>query len=105
MNNVGLARGDEYYVSVRINKQLIADFVGLTISITETSCELYLDPDANEIAVFEALKAATSTMDWHVQRPRLKQLLQERIALLKKESEEEGEDNPPPPSTDLLPFE
>lgn len=104
MNKIGLQRGDEAYVSVRINKTSVADLVITAISPIEVSADLFVDPDADMVAVYEALKSAFGAVDYALKKPTLRALLEERIRELKQESEERWGDNPPAPPSDDFPF-
>jgi len=96
MKFMGLQKGDEAYVSVKINRRNIADIVVNAISSNEISEEIWCDTDADMVAVYEALKAACSGVDYQLQRPHLREMLAERIAQLKSE-DEEAEGKPPCP--------
>jgi len=104
MRQPGLHKGDEAYVSVRINRKMCVDFLIDTINSHEVACELWGDVDVDFIAVDEALKAALGGVAHQLEKPRLKKLLQDRIAQLKRESEEAEREDPPAPSTDDIPF-
>jgi hypothetical protein len=100
----GLQPKDEAYVSVRINRHLALDILISTISRTEVSAEVWGDDYVDLVSVYEALKAATGAVAHELEKPRLKRLLEDRIAQLKRESGEAGEDYPPAPPTDDIPF-
>ena len=104
MIDVGLQKGDEVYVSVRVNKSLVADLVISVFSKTELSVELYTDSDADVVIVHEALLASIGAVGYRLERPHLKELLMKRVQQLKREDEEEEENNPPPPSISDMPF-
>lgn len=104
MNIKGLARGDEAYVSVRINKRFEFDVIISAVSNTEVSVEVHGDTEANVLAGHEALQAATNAVAFILEKPRLKAILKERIAELREEIEDEAEGDPPTPSADDIPF-
>jgi len=104
MTGPGLVKGDEAYVSVRINRHMSVDLLVTAISDQEVGVEVWGGEDADLFAVYEALKAAAGAVRHQLEKPRLKQLLEERIAQLKKQSEEAGWEDPPTPLTDDIPF-
>lgn len=104
MVNAGLKREDEVYVSVRLNKTLACDVVSHVISHNEVSTDLFLNEDVDIIATYEGLKAALAAIEWRLQQPTLKRLLNERIAQLKREDEEAEGEPPYPDSLNDIPF-
>jgi len=96
MRPQGLKKGDEAYVSVRINKALHLDVIVNCFSATEVSAEIHGSSEADLIAVSEVLKSACGAVDYLLQKPVLHKLLQERIAQLKAEIAREEEELPPP---------
>ena len=90
MNRIGLHRGDEAYVSVRINKVLHLDIIITATTDTTVEAEVHGAADADLISSGEALKAATGAVDFLLERPRLKKLLAERIRELRDEIAEES---------------
>jgi hypothetical protein len=104
MKHPGLRKGDEVYVSIRVNKHLEADFLITVLSSNETSCEMYADPETDIIRLREALQVSLGTVNYRMEQPRLKRLLQERIAQLKAEAEEVEEKDPPTPTSNDIPF-
>jgi len=104
MKKPGLHKGDEVYVNIQINGKMAADFLIKVPNEHEVACDLWGDEEADFITLLEALKAAIGVVEYQLEKPRLKELLRERIAQLKRESEEAEWDNPPAPSTDDIPF-
>jgi len=96
MNRFGLHKGDEAYVSVRINKVLHLDIIIAATTDTTVEAEVHGAADADLISSGEALKAASGAVDFLLERPRLKKLLAERIAELREEIAEEGANAPSP---------
>jgi len=104
MRSPGLQKGDEVYVSVRINGKDNADIVINAVSSNEVAAELWCDAEADMVALHEAVKAACGAIDYQLQKPRLREMLAERIAQLKREAEEAEWDNPPAPTSDDILF-
>jgi hypothetical protein len=88
MQPYGLRKGDRYVVEVRLNRVLIATFTGHTISDDETSCSIFVNSPQETVATNEILKAADSALDYYMERPRLRRMLNARIAELKAMEEE-----------------
>lgn len=94
MNGLGLREGDDYAVLIYRNGTSIAEVTGTIISPVETAASLYTDGDETLLIVNEILKIAVGATSFFEQKPRLQEMLKQRIAELKAESE--GEEGEPP---------
>jgi hypothetical protein len=104
MKHRGLIKGDEAYVSVRINKKIHVDIIVTAHSQAEILAEVHGSSEADLIAVSEALKACCGSIDYLLQKPTLKKLLEARIAELREEIAKEGSEPPYPADDSDIPF-
>jgi len=105
MNRIGLHKGDEAYVSIRINKALQLDIIVTATTDTTVEAEVHGASDADLISCGEALKAAAGAVDFLLERPRLKRLLAERIRELRDEiAEESARADSPTDGLEDIPF-
>jgi hypothetical protein len=104
MANYGLQEGDDYAVLVYRNGKDLLQLTGSVIGHNETAASLYTDGDEALLTGMEILWVAISACKWQDQRPRLKEMLEERIKELREESE--AGESFPSPSDDLddIPF-
>jgi hypothetical protein len=104
MNGNGLEDGDDYAVIVYRNGVSICAVTGDVVSNVETAASLYTDGDSALVTAAEILQVAVNAAKFYMQKPRLQQLLRERIEQLKREDEEAGENYPPAPTISDMPF-
>jgi signal transduction histidine kinase len=104
MSHRGIWDGDEITVLLYQNQQDIGQIVIHAISHAEITAQVFTDDENTLISVYEALKAALSSVEYHMARPRLRELIEDRMREVRESIEDEGEGNPPPPSTDDVPF-
>jgi len=104
MNHRGIWDGDEVTVIVYQNKERIGEITILAISHAEITAQVYTDNENTLISLYEGVSAALSAIKYHTERPKLREMIEERIAELKAGYEDGEEDDPPAPSTVDLPF-
>lgn len=86
---------DQEFVGACIIKPTAADQVGI---------QLHFYEDSDLVFLLEAAKAAMGSISFEMDKPRLRQMIAERILELNAFSEGEERSNPPPPPTTDLPF-
>jgi hypothetical protein len=101
MTHFGIQDGDEYTVVVYQNKGALGEIVIHAVSFEEVACQVYTDDREALLTLNEVIKVAYSTLGYHLEKPRLKELIETRIAQLRKEIEEGQEDDPPAPLSDI----
>lgn len=106
MTGIGLRDGDQLVIGVLCNRVPIGEVVINVISTTEVEAGVYTDDASTLIVMSEALKSALNCIGYHIQKPTLRKLLNERIAELRAEIADEEDETPPSPADDLedIPF-
>jgi len=96
MNKLGIRMGDEVTVVIYRNKEAVGEVVSTCVSDSEIIVNVTVPGKEEAIYVAEALKMASSALDYHTQRPVLRKMLEKRIAEL-RDLEDEAEGEPPYP--------
>lgn len=104
MIGLGIRPTDEIEVVIRRNDELVGAIVITGVAVDAVSAEIYCDDGSDLLLMLEALKAATNTVDYHVHSPRLKTILEDRIAEIKRWIAEGEEGEPPSPIANDIPF-
>jgi hypothetical protein len=105
MNKSGIRAGDEVTIVIYVNKASVGEVIINAISEDEVAAGVYTDDGDTLLTMHEALKAAAGCVDYHLAKPSLKKMMDQRIAELRDMiAGEEGE--PPSPANGIegIPF-
>lgn len=102
---IGIRGKDEVVVVVYRNSVSLGEIVLRALSNQELSVSVFIDNETDLVVMHEAIVASGNAVNFHLQRPRLRELLNERIAELKAEDEAGEVGEPPFPIDDHnIPF-
>jgi hypothetical protein len=104
MSRIGISMGDEITVIVYRNKEGVGEVVSQCVTDEELIINVTTLDDQTALYMYEALTAAARALDYHMHRPILRALLQERIAELRSYEDEEGSEPPSPIDIGDIPF-
>lgn len=104
MSHIGLGAGDEVVVTVRLNKEILLDVVLHVISANMVESKMYVDQEDKLVVAKEALAATLSTVDYRLELPHLRGMVQKRINELRALADEEEGEPPYPIDEGDIPF-
>lgn len=104
MTVYGIQEGDEVIIQVIWNRIPIGEISHDCISPTELVTNVYTEDESTVVLMNEAISASYQAMQFHMQKPRLKELLEERIAQLKAEEDDSEAGEAPSPTVHDIPF-
>jgi len=104
MSTVGLQKGKRYEVIVYEKDAVLCAVEHVVISTNEVQTSVFVEDAQGLVTVREAISAALAALDFHMAKPAIRRMVEERIEELKAVSDEAGRDDPPAPLTDDIPF-
>jgi len=104
MSNLGLRAGHKYAVVVYVDQEAVGEITGNVVSESELITSVYTDDGESLILVFECIRSALSAVDYHINKPRLRELIKARIEELRGMDDEADEEDPPAPLISDIPF-
>lgn len=98
--------GDEVTILVYQNRKSVGEVTSQMIDDEGQAVSVYLESDDGLMKLLEALKSAAAAVEYHAQKPRMRELIRARIAEMEDEEIEEEKSEPPSPTDELgdIPF-
>jgi hypothetical protein len=104
MKNLGLRVGQEYAVLITVDKEAVGEITGKVVSENELITSVYTDDGETLLVLAECLRSSMSAVDYHLHKPRLRELIKARVAELMAMDDEADEEDPPAPLISDIPF-
>lgn len=104
MTPSGLSDGDDYAVIVLMNKVNVGEVTGDAVSNTELTARIYTEDQKTLMLLFEIMAAAFHAIEFHMQKPHMRKLLEDRIAQIRAEEDDSEAGEPPSPTVHDIPF-
>lgn len=104
MDKHGMRKGQSYEVVVLQGERVLGAVEHEIISDDQCATNIFVKDDGDLVALYEAVNAAAAAIDFHMHKPTLRALVEERIAELR--DKREGAEGEPPYPNDVtdIPF-
>lgn len=102
--DMGILEGDEVVVMFMWNRQPIGEVTHNAISNTELVTNVYTEDEKSLMLMYEAVGATYEAIKFHMAKPQLRKLVEERIAQLKAEQDDSEAGECPYPTVHDVPF-
>jgi len=100
----GLFDGDDFAIVVSVNRVNVGEITGAAVSNIELTALIYTEDEKMLMLLWEVVSAGFHALEFHMQKPLMRKLLEERIAQLKAEEDDSEAGEPPYPTVHDLPF-
>lgn len=104
MESQGLRKGNRYEVVVFKGSEVVGSVEHVVVSDNEVATSVFVEEAASLVTLHETLSAAAIAVDFHISKPAIRALVEERIADLKAEVERAEGNDPPTLSNSDIPF-
>lgn len=94
----GLMDGDEAVVMVLVNGVNLGEITHRAVSNNELEARIYSEDERTLFLLFEVVQCTYQAIKFHMERPALRKLLEERIQQLKDEADDSEAGEPPYPT-------
>ena len=104
MTTVGMQKGKKYEVFVGVGDEVLGSVEHVVLTGNSVQTSVFIETPESLVAVYEALSAAASAVNFHMHKDGLQELVKRRIAEL--DEAREGEESEPPFPDDVadIPF-
>lgn len=99
----GLRDGDEFAVVVYLNKFNIGEITGEAVSNNELTALIFAEDQKMFLLLYEVMSACFEAAKFHMQKPHLKKMLEDRIAQLKADQDDSEAGESPYPTVHDIP--
>lgn len=100
MTKLGMQKGDRYEIAVFKGQEVLCSVEHVVLSDNEVATSVFVQTAESLVAVYEAVTAAATAIDFHIHKPSLREMVEKRISELNEGRE--GEESEPPFPDDVI---